>query len=214
MDESTFNLSLRTCCRQDRYTINPSCVGAISGASNYLKGSTSLKRPTPFHECTISSPPNWSTSVVQSRSGEVLSQGRCEVHQAVHTDQLERGDQHPLMNTSMSCYASKSWSWWDRGWFRWPVAAVLTRRCATDSDVDHLGTITGTAIANSRACLRTLSLCFNILCCWLFIERSSFATLAHFHPGVLVKSKVLQHRKHSSLPSSASSCSTWASSIR
>ena len=60
------NLPLRTCCRQDKYTINPSCVGAISGTVGLqITQSFNVTQKTDCsHECIVPSHPNWSTSVV------------------------------------------------------------------------------------------------------------------------------------------------------
>ena len=195
MDESTFNL--RSCYHWDKYyTIDSLCRGNFRDfklPQRFNLNVTAVTQKTDFsHEYTVSSLPNWSTSVAQSRSGEILSQQRCEVHQAVHhTDQLERGDQDPLMSTSMSCYASKSLIMIVMG-----LKLILVSCCSCS----HKSLCHWCRSSRASESLRAIViiLCFNLLCS--AVGCPSFATLVHLHPDVLVKSKVLQHRKHLSLP--------------
>ena len=146
------------------------------------------------HEYTVSSLPNWSTSVAQSRSGEILSQQRCHVwitsgctsYWSTWTIDSEAIRIHWWVHrwVAMPLNHSGSWFWWVWSWLWWVVAAVPTSRCATD--VDHLG-------RPFAPLLLYYASIYSAVGC------RSFATLAHLHPDVLVKSKVLQHRKHLSL---------------
>ena len=165
MDESTFNL--RSCYHWDKYyTIDSLCRGNFRDfklPQRFNLNVTAVTQKTDFsHEYTVSSLPNWSTSVAQSRSGEILSQQRCEVHQAVHhTDQLERGDQDPLMSTSMSCYASKSFGIMSL----MSLKLILVSCCyCSDKPLRHWCR-SSRASPGLRAIAIIIILCFNLFCC-------------------------------------------------